>query len=72
MCNEKVKVVLVQLAKLMVKVTPGYSRSCDKVRDLLMQNASNDVKQFLIKQNQAKFIDTTKFKLALKEEEENK
>ena len=49
MCNEKVKVVLVQLAKLMMKVTPGYSRSCDKIRDLLMQNASNDVKQFLIK-----------------------
>lgn len=72
MCSEKVKVVQVMLAKLMMRVTPGYSRSCDKVRESLMQNASPDVKQFLMKVNAAQFIDPMKFKLALKEEEETK
>ena len=36
MCSEKVKVVQVMIAKLMMRVTPGYSRSCDKVRENLM------------------------------------
>jgi len=56
----------------MMKVAPGYSRSCDKVRDHLMQNASADVKQFLVKMNPARYIDPLKLKLKLKEEEENK
>ena len=56
----------------MMKVAPGYSRSCDKVRDHLMQNASTDVKQFLVKLNPARFIDPLKLKLKLKEEEETK
>jgi hypothetical protein len=72
MCSEKVKVVQVMLAKLMMLVAPGYSRSCDKVRESLMQNASPDVKQFLMKVNAAQFIDPMKFKLTLKEEEETK
>lgn len=72
MCNEKVKVVQVMMAKLMMRVTPGYSRSCDKVREHLVQNASADVKQFLMKVNAAQYIDPLKFKLALKDEEETK
>ena len=57
MYSERIKVVLVQLAKLMMKVSPGYSRSCDKIRDFLMQNSTADVKQFLLKLNPAKYID---------------
>jgi hypothetical protein len=60
------------MAKLMMRVTPGYSRSCDKVREHLVQNASADVKQFLMKVNAAQYIDPLKFKLALKDEEETK
>ena len=56
----------------MMRVTPGYSRSCDKVRDHLLQNASADVKQFLLKVNSAQFIDPLKLKLTLKDEEETK
>lgn len=36
MCEEKIKVVQISLAKLMFKVPNGYSRSCDKVRESLI------------------------------------
>ena len=68
MGTEKVKVVQVMIAKLVMLVTPGYSRSCDKLRENFMQNASPDVKQFLIKVNPAQFIETSKLKLALNDE----
>ena len=56
----------------MFKVPNGYSRSCDKVRETLLQKASPDVKQFLLKNNPAQFIDPSSFKLTLKDEEESK
>ena len=46
--NEKVKVVLISLIKLLIKVENGYSRSCDKLRSHLSENTSEDVKQFFI------------------------
>ena len=56
----------------MFKVPNGYSRSCDKIRETLMQKSSHDVKQFLQKNNPAQFIDPSTFKLSLKDEEESK
>lgn len=60
MCGEKVKVVQIALAKLVMKVPLSYSRSSDKIRDHLLSNTSADVKQFLVKNNQLKFICTEK------------
>jgi hypothetical protein len=47
MINEKVKVVLVMLAKLCKEVPKGYSKSIDKVRTQILENGSPDVCQFL-------------------------
>lgn len=47
--NEKVKVVQIAIAKLTAKVASGFSRSNDKVREVLLQSAAPDVKQFLDK-----------------------
>jgi hypothetical protein len=44
MCGEKVKVVQIALAKLVMKVPLSYSRSSDKIRDHLLSNTSADVK----------------------------
>ena len=36
MIDEKVKVVQITMAKLVMKITPGYSRSVDKVKEHLL------------------------------------
>ena len=70
MCEEKVKVVQIALAKLIIKIPLGYSRSSDKIREHLLQNTSTDVKQFLDPNNQLKYINPDKFTLSLKSPDE--
>ena len=71
MCEEKVKVVQIQLAKLIHKIPAGQIRSADKVRDWLMQTCSPDVLQFLKgKENPMRFINMDKCKVQLASEKE--
>ena len=44
MIGEKVKVVQITLAKLLMKIPASYSRSSDKLREHLMKDAQADVK----------------------------
>lgn len=60
------------MAKLIMKIPSGYSRSSDKVREHLLKDAQPDVKQFLVKNNPLQFIDPTKLRLQLKDDEEKK
>ena len=48
MLDEKVKVVQISLAKMVMKITPGYSRSVDKVKEHLLATTVPDVRQFLL------------------------
>ena len=57
---EKVKVVQISLAKLLKKVPRGSIRSCDKVRDHLLENTVPDVHQFLLEHNHLRFLDESK------------
>lgn len=72
MLDEKVKVVQISIAKMVFKIPQGYSRSVDKVREHLQATTTSDVKQFLDKDNQLKFINPDNFKLQLKDDEEEK
>lgn len=45
--EEKVKVVLITLARLCSKVPEGYSKSIDKVRQNLKALADIEIKQYL-------------------------
>ena len=46
MINEKVPLVLISLAKLIAQVELGFSRSADKIREML-QTKPEDISQFL-------------------------
>ena len=70
--EEKVKVVQISLAKLLKKVPKGSIRSCDKVRDHLLENTVPDVHQFLLEHNHMRFLDESKFTVSLTAEEELK
>lgn len=72
MLEEKVKVVQISMAKMVFKIPAGYSRSVDKVREHLSATTTPDVKQFLDKNNQLKFINPDTLKLQLKGDEEEK
>lgn len=42
--TEKVKVVQIALAKMLYKVPNGYSRSCEKMKEKMLKECSEDVK----------------------------
>ena len=48
MCEEKVNVVKIAMAKLVAKVPRGYSKSTDKIFDVLQKNCkSGEITQYL-------------------------
>jgi hypothetical protein len=52
MMNEKVNAVRIMMAKLVAKVPKGYSKSTDKLCEMLQKSCkSGEVKQYLAKEN---------------------
>lgn len=78
MCDEKVTIVKIVLAKLASMVTPGYSKSTDKIVDHFKAQSNSEVSQFFSKENPSldkrRYLepDSIKTKLKAEEEEEEK
>lgn len=53
MCHEKVTVVKVMIAKLAQKVPNGYSKSTDKIEELMRAQNNTEVNQFFSMENPA-------------------
>ena len=80
MCEERVTVVKMHIAKLAEKVPTGYSKSTDKIADHLKAQNNTEVNQFFSQDNvdigKRRYLDpdtiTTKMKAEEEDEEEEK
>ena len=71
MTEEKVHVVKVMIAKLTSQVPKGYSKSTDKIAEIIKAQGDVTVNQFLDEDNEdlqdRRYINPDKLKLKLKE-----
>lgn len=72
MRDEKVKVVLMMIAKLCAQVQKGYSKSTDAIAETIANLKVPEISQFFDETNshlnQRRFLDPTKFKVKLKDD----
>ena len=76
MTEEKVTLVKMMIAKLVKKVPDGYSKSTDKIGQVLQAQNNSEVNQFLNDENadigRRRFLDPATITMTLKAEEEEK
>ena len=79
MCEEKVTIVKIVLAKLASQVTVGYSKSTDKIAEHFKSQNNSEVSQFFSPENPSldkrRYLEPDQIKTKLKaelEEEEKK
>ena len=75
MCEEKVVAVKMMIAKLSAAVPDGYSKSTDKIADLIRAQEISEVNQFFSEENKElesrRYLDPDKIKTKMKAEEED-
>lgn len=76
MTEEKVHVVKVMIAKLSSQVPTGYSKSTDKIAEIIKAQGAPEINQFLDEESEdlqgRRYLDPSKFKLRLKDDPDNK
>lgn len=75
MCEEKVVAVKMMIAKLSAAVPNGYSKSTDKIADVIRAQENSEVNQFFSEENKElesrRYLDPDKIKTKMKAEEED-